>query len=230
MFKVVNLTKSYNSKNAIDNISFEVEKGEFVAITGVSGSGKSALLHILGGLEKPDSGKVLYNNVDICVLNENDLAGFRRRSIGMVFKSDNLIPTLNVEENITLSLSLGGEKADEKQYREVTAATGLTGYSKHLPGELTGAQQQRVAIARALMGNPYVILADEPIENLGSDAGHDLFALFRHINEGLKKTIILATCDEETATKAKRVITLKEGRIISDEAGTTWVVAKRLAT
>jgi len=230
MLKVENIAKSYDSKNVLDDISFEVEKGEFVAITGVSGSGKSTLLNILGGVEIPDSGQVCYNNFDIWTQNENDLAGFRRRSIGMVFKSDNLIPTLNVEENISLSLSLGGEKADEKQYREIIIATGLTGYSKHLPSELTIAQQQRVAIARALTGKPYIILADEPTGNLSSDIAHDLFALFRHINESLKKTIIITTRDKETATKAKRVITLEDGRIISDEAGTTWVVAKKLAT
>ena len=230
MLKVVNLIKSYNSKNTLDDISFEIEKGEFVAITGASGSGKSALLYILGGLEKPDSGHVYYNNFDIWTQNEDTLAAFRRRSIGIVFKSDNLVPTLNVEENIILSLSLGGEKADEKQYREITIATGLTGYSKHLPTELTATQQQRVAIARALMGSPYILLADEPMGNPGSDDAHDLFALFRHINESLKQTIIIATRDEETAKKAKRQITLKDGKIISDETGTTWVVAKQLAT
>jgi len=221
ILKVENLCKTYTSGsvkvNALDNISFNVEKGDFVAIIGASGSGKSTLLHILGGVDKPTSGKVYLNGKDVYKLNENNLAIFRRREVGLIYQFYNLIPILNVKENITLPVLLDGAKPDEKYLNELIETLGLKTRINHLPNELSGGQQQRVSIGRALMNHPALLLADEPTGNLDSKAISEIIELLKLSNEKFGQTIIMITHDKNLALNAKRIITIADGKILSGE-------------
>lgn len=221
ILKVENLTKTYKSGKievkALDNISFSVEKGDFVAIVGASGSGKSTLLHILGGVDRPTSGHVYLNGKDVYKLNENNLAIFRRREVGLIYQFYNLIPILNVKENITLPVLLDNAPVDEKYLREIIATLGLENRINHLPNELSGGQQQRVSIGRALMNHPALLLADEPTGNLDSKASSEIMQLLQVSNEKYGQTIIMITHDKNLALKAKRIITINDGQIIDDE-------------
>ena len=202
---------------ALDGVSFSVQKGEFVAIVGSSGSGKSTLLHILGGVDRPTSGKVFVDNTDIYALNETKLAIFRRRQVGLVYQFYNLIPVLDVEENITLPLLLDGRKPDKTQLGSVFALLGLEDRKKHLPNQLSGGQQQRVSIGRALVNSPALVLADEPTGNLDSKNSADIISLLRHSNQKYNQTLILITHDMNIALQAGRIISLEDGRITRDE-------------
>ncbi len=221
ILKVENLNKTYKSGTievkALDNISFSVEKGDFVAIVGSSGSGKSTLLHILGGVDRPTSGKVYLNGKDVYKLNENNLAIFRRREVGLIYQFYNLIPILNVKENITLPVLLDGKKPDSKYLNEIIHTLGLDNRVNHLPNELSGGQQQRVSIGRALMNHPALLLADEPTGNLDSKASSEIMELLQVSNEKYNQTIIMITHDKNLAINAKRIITINDGKIISDE-------------
>jgi len=221
ILKVENLCKTYTSGsikvNALDNVSFNVEKGDFVAIVGASGSGKSTLLHILGGVDTPTSGKVYLNGKDVYKLNENNLAIFRRREVGLIYQFYNLIPILNVKENITLPVLLDGAKPDQKYLNELIETLGLEKRVNHLPNELSGGQQQRVSIGRALMNHPALLLADEPTGNLDSKASGEIMELLQVSNEKYNQTIIMITHDKNLAINAKRIITINDGKIISDE-------------
>ena len=202
---------------ALDGISFSVNKGEFVAIVGASGSGKSTLLHILGGVDRPTSGKVLVDNKDVFKLNETNLAVFRRRQVGLIYQFYNLIPILNVEENITLPLLLDGKQPDNRYLEELISTLGLRGRVKHLPNELSGGQQQRVSIGRALMNRPAVLLADEPTGNLDSKASREIIELLKLSNKKYEQTIIMITHDNSLALNADRIITIDDGKIVSDK-------------
>ena len=221
ILKVENLNKTYKSGTievkALDNVSFSVEKGDFVAIVGSSGSGKSTLLHILGGVDRPTSGKVYLNGKDVYKLNENNLAIFRRREVGLIYQFYNLIPILNVKENITLPVLLDGKKPDSKYLNEIIHTLGLDNRVNHLPNELSGGQQQRVSIGRALMNHPALLLADEPTGNLDSKASSEIMELLQVSNEKYNQTIIMITHDKNLAINAKRIITINDGKIISDE-------------
>ncbi len=221
ILRVDNLTKVYGSGEAavraLDGVSFSVEKGEFVAIVGSSGSGKSTLLHILGGVDRPTSGKVFVDNTDIYALNETNLAVFRRRQVGLIYQFYNLIPVLDVEENITLPLLLDGRKPDRTQINSVFALLGLEDRKKHLPNQLSGGQQQRVSIGRALVNSPALVLADEPTGNLDSKNSADIISLLRHSNQKYNQTLILITHDMNIALQASRIISLEDGRITRDE-------------
>lgn len=217
-----NLSKVYGNGDtqikAIDDVSFSVEKGEFVAIVGPSGSGKSTLLHILGGVDTPSSGQVLVDGTDICALDQTKLAIFRRRQIGLIYQFYNLIPILNVEENITLPLLLDGRNLDEPRLKEIVATLGLTDRIKHLPNQLSGGQQQRVSIGRALINNPALVLADEPTGNLDSSNAKEVLSLLKLSNQRYHQTLILVTHDREIALQADRIISFGDGRIMRDEA------------
>lgn len=221
ILKVKNLCKNYGKGNtlvkALDNISFSVEKGEFVAIVGASGSGKSTLLHLLGGVDHPTSGEIIIDGENIYKLNENNLAIFRRRQVGLIYQFYNLIPILNVEENITLPILLDGRTPDKAYLEELIEILGLKNRINHLPNELSGGQQQRVSIGRALMNRPALLLADEPTGNLDSKASHDIMELLKMSNEKYKQTIIMITHDYNLALNADRIITIDDGKIISDE-------------
>jgi len=221
ILKVENLNKTYKTGTievkALDNISFSVEKGDFVAIVGSSGSGKSTLLHILGGVDRPTSGKVYLNGKDVYKLNESNLAIFRRREVGLIYQFYNLIPILNVKENITLPVLLDGKKPDTKYLNEIIHTLGLENRVNHLPNELSGGQQQRVSIGRALMNHPALLLADEPTGNLDSKASGEIMELLQVSNEKYNQTIIMITHDKNLAINAKRIITINDGKIISDE-------------
>ena len=220
ILSVKNLSKIYGDENnhviALDNVSFDVEIGEFIAIIGASGSGKSTLLHQIGGVDHPSSGKVIINNTDIYTLNENDLAIFRRNEIGLIYQFYNLIPVLNVKENITLPLQLAHQKVDQKRFNTLIEQLGLSNRLKHLPNQLSGGQQQRVSIARALINQPSLILADEPTGNLDSKNSDGIIRLLKEANEKYHQTIIIITHDNNIAKLANRVITIKDGKIISD--------------
>ena len=215
-----NLSKIYGDENnhviALDNVSFDVEIGEFIAIIGASGSGKSTLLHQIGGVDHPSSGKVIINNTDIYTLNENDLAIFRRNEIGLIYQFYNLIPVLNVKENITLPLQLAHQKVDQKRFNTLIEQLGLSNRLNHLPNQLSGGQQQRVSIARALINQPSLVLADEPTGNLDSKNSDEIIRLLKEANEKYHQTIIIITHDNNIAKLANRVITIKDGKIISD--------------
>lgn len=217
ILKVENLTKTYGKKDtevkALDNISFSVTKGEFIAIVGASGSGKSTLLHLIGGVDKPTSGKVYINGKDIYSLSKDEIAIFRRNEIGLIYQFYNLIPILNVKENITLPCDLGGKKVDEKRLDEIIQMLGLENRKEHLPNELSGGQQQRVAIGRALINNPSIILADEPTGNLDSKASKEIIDLLKNSNKKYNQTILLITHDENIAKQADRIITIQDGKI-----------------
>ena len=221
ILKVKNLCKNYGKGNtlvkALDNISFSVEKGEFVAVVGASGSGKSTLLHLLGGVDKPTSGKIIIDGEDIYNLNETNLAIFRRRQVGLIYQFYNLIPILNVKENMTLPILLDGKKPDETYLKELIETLGLSNRVNHLPNELSGGQQQRVSIGRALMNRPALLLADEPTGNLDSKASKDIIELLKLSNKKYKQTIIMITHDHDLALNADRIITIDDGKIVSDE-------------
>ena len=222
ILKVHNLSKVYGKGDtqikAIDGISFNVEKGEFVAIVGASGSGKSTLLHILGGVDTPSAGQVLVDGTDICALDQTKLAIFRRRQIGLIYQFYNLIPILNVEENITLPLLLDERSLDEAPLKEIVATLGLGDRVSHLPNQLSGGQQQRVSIGRALINNPALILADEPTGNLDSSNSKEIIALLKLSNKRYHQTLIVVTHDRDIALQADRVISFGDGHIVRDEA------------
>ena len=221
ILKVENLNKTYgkgeNQVKAVDNISFSVEKGEFVAIIGASGSGKSTLLHIIGGVDRPTSGKVFIDGKDIYTLNDDNLAIFRRRQIGLIYQFYNLIPVLNVTENITLPTRLDGREVNEQRLNDLLKTLGLEQRKNNLPNQLSGGQQQRVSIGRAMMNEPALMLADEPTGNLDSKASEEIISLLRLSNKKYNQTVIVITHDEKIALEADRVITIDDGKIIKDE-------------
>ncbi len=221
ILKVHNLSKVYGSGEAsvkaLDDVSLSVEKGEFVAIVGASGSGKSTLLHIAGGVDTPTSGKVFVDGTDIYALDETKLAIFRRRQVGLIYQFYNLIPVLDVEENIILPLLLDGRTPDKTQLEELLNLLGLTDRRHHLPNQLSGGQQQRVSIGRALISSPALMLADEPTGNLDSKNSADIMALLRMSNRKYGQTLILITHDMDTALQADRIVAIEDGRIIRDE-------------
>ncbi len=220
ILKVENLTKVYGKDStkviALDNVSFSVEKGEFVAIVGASGSGKSTLLHLMGGVDRPTSGKVYIDGKDIFDFNDDKLAIFRRRQVGLIYQFYNLIPILNVEENITLPLALDNREVNQKKLDEMLKLLGLENRRNHLPNELSGGQQQRTSIGRALITNPTIILADEPTGNLDSKSSDEIVALLKKSNKELKQTIIMITHNMEIAKIADRIIKIEDGRIASE--------------
>ena len=221
ILKVENLTKKYGKKEAevtaLDNVSFSVQKGEFVAIMGASGSGKSTLLHLIGGVDRPTSGKVYIERTDIYNMDNDTLAIFRRRQIGLIYQFYNLIPILNVKENITLPCDLDGEKVDKTRLQELIHTLGLEKRENHLPNELSGGQQQRVSIGRALMNRPAIVLADEPTGNLDSKSSKEIIELLKLSNQKYHQTLIVITHDENIALEADRVITIQDGKILKDE-------------
>lgn len=220
ILRVENLTKVYgkgeNEVRALDGVSFSVEKGEFVAIIGPSGSGKSTLLHILGAVDEPSSGKVFMDGKDVFKQNEEQLAIFRRRQVGLVYQFYNLIPVLDVVENITLPVQLDGRKVNRERLREMVALLGLHGREKHLPNQLSGGQQ-RVSIGRALMNSPSVVLADEPTGNLDSKNSQEIMELLKKSNKKYNQTLIMITHDENIALQADRIIAIEDGHITRDE-------------
>lgn len=217
ILKVENLTKIYGKDStavvALDDVSFSVEKGEFVAIVGASGSGKSTLLHLIGGVDRPTRGKVYIDGKDITKFDDEKLAIFRRRQVGLIYQFYNLIPILNVEENITLPLDLDNRKVDKKKLDELIATLGLTERRTHLPNELSGGQQQRTSIGRALITSPAIILADEPTGNLDSKSSDEIVSLLKKANREYKETIIMITHNIEIAKCADRIITIEDGHI-----------------
>lgn len=221
ILRVENLNKTYgkgkNQVKAVDNISFSVQKGEFVAIIGASGSGKSTLLHLIGGVDRPTSGKVFIDGKDIYTLNDDNLAIFRRRQIGLIYQFYNLIPVLNVAENITLPTKLDGRDVDERRLNDLLKTLGLEKRKYNLPNQLSGGQQQRVSIGRAMMNEPALMLADEPTGNLDSKASEEIISLLRLSNKKYNQTVIVITHDEKIALEADRVITIDDGKIIKDE-------------
>lgn len=221
ILKVENLVKTYGKGetkiNAVDNVSFTVNKGEFVAIVGASGSGKSTLLHLIGGVDRPTSGKVYIDGKDIYSLNNDKLAIFRRRQIGLIYQFYNLIPILNVEENITLPCDLDGTTVDKQRLQDLLKTLGLENRKTHLPNQLSGGQQQRVSIGRAMINNPSIMLADEPTGNLDSKASEEIISLLKLSNKKFNQTVIIITHDLEIAKEAERVITIEDGKIIKDE-------------
>ncbi len=221
ILRVENLNKIYgkgeNQVKAVDNISFSVQKGEFVAIIGASGSGKSTLLHLIGGVDRPTSGKVFIDGKDIYTLNDDNLAIFRRRQIGLIYQFYNLIPVLNVAENITLPTKLDGRDVDERRLNDLLKTLGLEKRKYNLPNQLSGGQQQRVSIGRAMMNEPALMLADEPTGNLDSKASEEIISLLRLSNKKYNQTVIVITHDEKIALEADRVITIDDGKIIKDE-------------
>ena len=218
ILKIENLKKVYGSGEtevkALDDISFQVEEGEFIAIIGPSGSGKSTLLHSIAGLEKPTSGKVYFYDKDMYKMNKKELTILRRQKIGIIYQFYNLIPTLNVEENITLPIELDRKKIDTKKLDEIIKFLGLEKRKKHLPNELSGGQQQKVAIGRALMINPTIILADEPTGNLDSKSSEEIMQVLKKANKDYKQTIIMITHNLEIAKLADRIIKIEDGKII----------------
>lgn len=221
ILQVEHLSKTYGkgdtAVHALRDISFSVEKGEFVAIIGPSGSGKSTLLHILGGVDRPTSGKVILDHTDIYSMNETALAVFRRRQIGLVYQFFNLIPVLNVEENITLPLLLDGRKIDRVHFENLVRILGMQDRLKHLPNQLSGGQQQRASIGRALMSSPAIVLADEPTGNLDRKNSAEIVELFKNFHKQFNQTLLLITHDESIALQADRILTIEDGKIVKDE-------------
>ena len=217
------LSKTYGAGDslvkALDDVSFSVEKGEFVAVTGTSGSGKSTLLHIIGGVDRPGSGNVYINDTDLHSLTEDALAVFRRRNIGLIYQFYNLIPVLNIDENIILPSLLDGKAKDQNKLDEIVSYLNLNDRRTHLPSELSGGQQQRVSIGRALYTEPMLLLGDEPTGNLDSKAGKEIVNLLKSSNREYGQTVILVTHDESIAKEADRIIRIADGKIISDERG-----------
>ena len=221
ILRIENLNKIYgkgdNQVKAVDNVSFSVEKGEFVAIIGASGSGKSTLLHLIGGVDRPTSGKVFIEGKDIYSLNDDNLAIFRRRQSGLIYQFYNLIPVLNVAENITLPTKLDGRDVDKKRLDELLKTLGLEKRKYNLPNQLSGGQQQRVSIGRAIINEPALMLADEPTGNLDSKASEEIISLLKLSNKKYNQTVIVITHDEKIALEADRIITIDDGKIIKDE-------------
>ena len=221
ILKVENLCKRYGEKDtevvALDNVSFTVEKGEFVAIIGASGSGKSTLLHLIGGVDRPTSGKVFIDGTDIYELNADKLAIFRRRQVGLIYQFYNLIPILNVVENITLPCRLDGKEVKEERLEELLEILNLKNRKEHLPNQLSGGQQQRVSIGRAIVNYPAIVLADEPTGNLESKASREIIDLLKMSNQKYNQTVIVITHDENIALEADRILTIDDGKIVKDE-------------
>ena len=221
ILRIENLSKVYGKGEskvvAIDNISFSIQKGEFIAIVGASGSGKSTLLHLIGGVDRPTSGKVYIDGKDIYQMNDDNLAIFRRRQVGLIYQFYNLIPILNVEENITLPCDLDGKKVDKQRLNVLLKILGLEDRKKHLPNELSGGQQQRTSIGRALINNPSIILADEPTGNLDSKASDEIVNILKKSNKEYNQTIIMITHNIEIAKMADRIIRIEDGKIVKDE-------------
>lgn len=221
ILKVENLTKVYgkgeNEVRALNGVSFSVEKGDFVAIIGPSGSGKSTLLHTLGGVDRPTGGKVLVNGQDVYSRSDEQIAVFRRREVGLIYQFYNLIPVLNVEENMSLPVLLDGRNVNRDRLRELIRELDLVGREKHLPNQLSGGQQQRVSIGRALMNSPSIVLADEPTGNLDSKNSHEIVELLKRMNREYNQTLIMITHDESIALQARRIIAIEDGKIVRDE-------------
>ena len=221
ILKVENLTKIYGKDKtqvvALDHVSFSVEKGEFVAIVGASGSGKSTLLHLMGGVDTPTSGKVYVDGKDIYSLSSDNLAIFRRREVGLIYQFYNLIPILNVEENILLPLELDNRKVDKFELNELLKILGLQNRRKHLPTELSGGQQQKTSIGRALITKPAIVLADEPTGNLDSKSSEEVVELLKKMNKEYKQTIIMITHNLDIAAVADRIITIEDGKIVKEK-------------
>lgn len=221
ILKVEHLSKTYGqgetAVTALNDVSFSVQEGQFLAIVGPSGSGKSTLLHMLGGVDRPTAGKVYVNDTDIYALNETNLAIFRRRQMGLIYQFYNLIPVLNVEENIQLPLLLDGQKIDKNHFDSIMKILGLENRMGHLPNQLSGGQQQRVSIGRALANNPAIVLADEPTGNLDSKNSEEIISLLKMFNKTYKQTLIVITHDERIALQADRVIAIEDGKIAKDE-------------
>lgn len=221
ILKVENITKVYgegeNKVVALDNVSFSVKKGQFVAIIGPSGSGKSTLMHILGGVDVPTHGKVYVDGEDVYAKNQTQLAIFRRRQVGLIYQFYNLIPVLNVTENITLPVLMDNRKINEERLAELLSVLSLKGREKHLPNQLSGGQQQRVSIGRALMNSPAIVLADEPTGNLDSKNSQEIINLLKLSNQKYNQTLIMITHDENIALQADRIIAVEDGRITRDE-------------
>ena len=218
ILKVENVIKTYANGDkllyALNDVSFSVNQGEFIAIVGPSGSGKSTLLHIIGGIDKPTDGKAFINGRDMSKLKTDKMTIFRRRNIGLVYQFYNLLPTLNVEDNIVLPLLLDGKKVDKDKLEELIKLLGLEERRKAMPSELSGGEQQRVSIARALINNPSIILADEPTGNLDSKASKEIVDLFKYYNKTYKQTLLIVTHDEKTALQADRILRLEDGKIV----------------
>ena len=218
ILKVENLTKTYGSGenlvHAVDDVSFSVEKGEFVAIVGASGSGKSTLLHLIGGVDRPTSGKIFVDGNDISKMNDDKLAVFRRRQVGIVYRFYNLIPILTVEENITLPCDLDGRGVDRERLEMILDSFGLRARRKHLPNQLSGGQQQRTSIARALINNPSLVLADEPTGNLDSKSSEEVMSILKMCNQSYGQTVIMITHNLDIAKQADRIITISDGKIV----------------
>ena len=221
ILRVENLVKTYgkdeNQVQALDGVSFSVQKGEFVAIIGPSGSGKSTLLHILGGVDQPSGGKVWMNGQDVYAQDEEQLAVFRRRQVGLIFQFYNLIPVLDVTENMTLPVLMDGRKVNQERLKDLIRTLGLRGREKHLPNQLSGGQQQRVSIGRALMNAPAVVLADEPTGNLDSKNSQEIIELLKMSNQKYQQTLIMITHDENIALQADRILAIEDGKITQDE-------------
>ena len=221
ILRIENLSKIYGEGNnqvkALDDISFSVTQGEFIAIIGPSGSGKSTLLHILGGVDEPTSGKVFMDGSDVYRQDDGKLAVFRRRQVGLIYQFYNLIPVLNVVENMTLPVLLDGRKVNDERLLELVKILNLGGREHHLPNQLSGGQQQRVSIGRALMNAPAVVLADEPTGNLDSKNSQEIIELLKESNKRYNQTLIMITHDENIALQANRIISIEDGRIIRDE-------------
>ena len=220
ILKVENLTKTYGSGenlvHAVDDVSFSVEKGEFVAIVGASGSGKSTLLHLIGGVDRPTSGKIFVDGNDISKMNDDKLAVFRRRQVGIVYQFYNLIPILTVEENITLPCDLDGRGVDRERLEMILDSFGLRARRKHLPNQLSGGQQQRTSIARALINNPSLVLADEPTGNLDSKSSEEVMSMLIMCNQSYGQTVIMITHNLDIAKQADRIITISDGKIVEE--------------
>ena len=221
ILKVENLCKIYgkgsNQVQALKDVSFSVEKGEFVAIVGQSGSGKSTLLHLIGGVDNPTSGHIFVDGQDVYKKNQEQLAIFRRRQVGLIYQFYNLIPILNVVENMTLPLKLDGQKVNDERVNELLEVLGLADRKKHLPSQLSGGQQQRVSIGRALINAPALVLADEPTGNLDSKNSQEIMELLKYSNKKYGQTLIVITHDENIALQADRIIRIADGQIVSDE-------------
>jgi putative ABC transport system ATP-binding protein len=221
ILRIEQLSKIYgtgeSAVKALDDVSFSVQKGEFIAIIGPSGSGKSTLLHMLGGVDRPTGGKVFVQDTDMYTLNETQLAIFRRRQIGLIYQFFNLIPVLTVEENMTLPLLLDKQKVDQQQLDSLVNTLNLQHRLNHLPNQLSGGQQQRVSIGRALIGNPAIMLADEPTGNLDSKNSSEIVDLLKMLNKTYQQTLIVITHDERIALQADRIISIEDGRIAKDE-------------
>ena len=218
---IEHLTKVYGTGpaavRALDDVSLSIAAGEFVAIVGSSGSGKSTLMHLMGGVDRPTSGAVRMNGEDVYKRSDEQLAVFRRREVGLVYQFYNLIPVLDVEENITLPVRMDGRKVNEQRLATLVSSLGLRGFEHHLPNQLSGGQQQRVAIGRALMNSPAIVLADEPTGNLDSKNSAEIMRLLRASNKDLHQTLVVITHDEDVALMAQRVIAIEDGHVVSDE-------------